>query len=149
FTVTAATNSGGSWLLVGGGGNTPQNLNVFFQPSGLNPGVYTGNIVITSTTLPESGGKFTIPIQMTVTPNVNVTVTPGSLTFTASQNGPTPASQTLTLANTGGSPGFTATISQNCQGLIGLDRTSGVATGTLTVSMLSTAGSVGTFNCQI
>jgi uncharacterized protein (TIGR03437 family) len=148
FTVTPSINSGSTaWLFASASGPT---VTVLFNPAGLPVGVYTGNIIINNSTLPETGGKFTIPVTLTITSSTTVTVSPSQLTFTQAQGGPLPDSQTLTLSNSGGSPTFTAQVSPDvCKTLLSLSPASGAATGKVTVSMLQNNASVQTFNCQI
>lgn len=137
FTAIA---SGGGWLTVGPGtGTTPQNLVVSIIPGGLAPGVYGGQILISSPSLSAlPNGQFALPVTLTVNPNVTVTVTPTSLSFTESQGGATPSNQSLTLNSTGGTASFTATVNQVTGGSwLNVSPTSGTAIGPLTVSIQS------------
>src|SRR5262249_2503572 len=101
---------GGPWLGLSGAtqGNAPANLTVTFNPSALTtPGTYTGNIQISSSTLPLT---FTVPITMTITSNVTVAASPTSLTFNQAQGGPAPPSQNITLTSANGTATFTSSI---------------------------------------
>ena len=134
-------------------GTTPANLVVNISAVGLNPGSYQGQIVISSPNLPNN--SLIIPVNLTVTPNTQVTVTPpGSatspITFTEAQGGATPASQVLTLASTGGTATYAATVTTNAGGQwLGVSPTSGTASGPLTVSVLPNQLSQGTYTGQI
>jgi trimeric autotransporter adhesin len=134
-------------------GTTPANLVVNISAVGLSPGSYPGQIVISSPNLPNN--SLMIPINLTVTPNTLVTVTPpGSatspITFTEAQAGTLPASQVLTLASTGGTATFAATVSTNAGGQwLGVSPASGTASGPLTVSILQNSLSQGTYTGQI
>jgi len=137
-TFTAIATSGG-WLTVGPGtGTTPQNLLVSIVPGGLAPGVYGGQILISSSSFPSAlaNGQFVLPVTLTVNPNVSVTVTPTSLAFTEAQGGASPANQSLTLASTGGTATFTASVTQITGGAwLDVNPKSGNAVGPLTVSI--------------
>ncbi len=134
-------------------GTTPANLVVNISAVGLNPGLYQGQIVISSSSLPNN--SLIIPVNLTVTPNTQVTVTPpGSatspITFTQAQGGAVPAAQVLTLASTGGTATFAATVTTNAGGQwLGVSPASGTASGPLTVSILSNQLSQGTYTGQI
>ena len=147
FTASTTT----SWLGFQGAtnpGSTPQNLPVLINPLSLGAGTYPGSITISSSTIP--GYHLTVPITLTVTSNVNVTVTPASLTFNQAQGGPLPAVQTLTLASTGGSASFTSSIQYiQGSGWLQISPTSGPASGPIQVSILANTLSQGTFTANI
>jgi uncharacterized protein (TIGR03437 family) len=134
-------------------GSTPANLVVNISAVGLNPGSYPGQIVVSSPNLPNN--SLVIPVNLTVTPNTVVTVTPpGSatspITFTQTQGGSLPASQILTLTSTGGTATFVATPTTNAGGQwLGVSPASGNASGQLTVSILQNSLSQGTYTGQI
>ncbi|HEY4363433.1 MAG TPA: hypothetical protein VGN17_20875 [Bryobacteraceae bacterium] len=144
-----ATSTGGTWLLVGAGNNlTPQNLVVQFLPGGLAPGTYTGQVVISSTSLGST--QLTIPVTLTVTPNVTVTVSASTLTFTEAQGGALPAAQTLSLSSAGGTATYTASIASITGGnWLQISPTSGQASGTIQVSILANNLSQGDYPAQI
>jgi trimeric autotransporter adhesin len=139
FNAFAITSSGGSWLTVGPGtGATPQNLVVSIVPGGLVPGVYGGQILISSSSLPSGlpNGEFVLPVTLTVNPNVSVTVSPAALSFTESQGGSAPANQSITLTSGGGTASYTATVTQVTGGAwLDVNPKSGNAVGQLTVSV--------------
>ena len=147
FTATAT--SVPTWLTVGpGSGTTPANLVVVIQPGVLTtPGQYMGSITISSTTLPA---QLAIPILLTITSNVNVTVAPTSLSFTEAQLGPLPAAQNLTLTSTGGTASFTSSIQYNSgSNWLQVTPGSGTASGNLQVSIQPNSLSQGTYTAQI
>jgi uncharacterized protein (TIGR03437 family) len=137
------------WLGVSGGTTTPQTITAFYQTAGLSPGSYGASLTITSAAIPE--GSFSIPVTLIINPNITVSVSPSSLDFSMGQGGTVPASKNLTLSNSGGTPTptYTASISSSCSSLLSVSPTSGLASGTLTVSVLSNTASVGTYNCQV
>ncbi|HVO98891.1 MAG TPA: hypothetical protein VMT15_12525 [Bryobacteraceae bacterium] len=99
--TASATQTGGTqaWLALGAtSGQTIQNLVVYFLPSGLQVGVYTGSITISANNAANlPSGPLTIPVVLTVTQNTTVTVSPTTLAFTQTQGGTPPASQPITL----------------------------------------------------
>jgi uncharacterized protein (TIGR03437 family) len=134
-------------------GTTPQNLVVNISAVGLTPGIYPGQIVIASSSLPNN--SLTIPITLTVTPNTQVSVTPpgtvsAPITFTQAQGGPVPASQVLTLTSTGGTATYASNITTNAGGAwLQVAPASGTASGPLTVSIAANQLSQGMYTGQI
>jgi hypothetical protein len=63
---SASPAPGAPWLQASGVGTTPSSLNVSVSPAGLNPGTYTGSIVITSNQ--ASNSRLPVPITLTVSP---------------------------------------------------------------------------------
>ncbi len=154
--VVSQASGGGTWLGLAGQtqGNAPANLVVTFNPSALpTPGTYTGNIQISSTTLPFTmqGGTLAVPITMTITSNVSVSVSPASLTFNEAQGGPTPPAQTLTLSSTGGTANYTVGQIQYNQasGWLQVTPSSGATSGTIQVSVAANTLSQGTYTATI
>ncbi len=155
-TFTAFTTSvPGTWLGIAGNtsGSTPQNLSIQILPGGLAPGQYSGTVTISSPSLGST--QVTLPVTLTVTSNVTVTLTPASLSFTESQGGPAAAAglpaQTLTLASSGGTASFTAAVSSITGGSnwVQMVPTSGPATGAIQVSVLPNSLPQGTYTAQI
>jgi len=99
------TSNGVNWLLVGtpSSGSTPATFLIGVDPTGMNPGQYTGTL-----TLSAAG---TNPISIPVTLNVSnvaiplLTVLPQSLTFTR-QGQTITAPQTVTVGTTGASVSY-------------------------------------------
>lgn len=145
-------NAPGGWLGITGNssGSTPQNLNLVYDPAAeANPGVYSGNLLITSPSLPSSG--FSIPITLTLTTTTTVTVTPASLTFSENQGGPAPAAQTLTVASTPGLASFSAAVSNVTGGVnwLQISPASGGTNSTVQVSINANTLSQGTYTADI
>jgi uncharacterized protein (TIGR03437 family) len=130
-------------------GITPTNLAVAISPSvATMPGIYTGSITISSTTIPNS--PLTVPVTLTITSNVSVTVSPMLLTFSQAQGGPLPPSQTLTLASTGGTASFTSSIQYNTgANWLKISPSSGTASGPMQVSVQTNSLSQGTYTANI
>jgi uncharacterized protein (TIGR03437 family) len=146
---TASTTTPWLGFLGATSGNTPQNLTVAINPRVISsPGTYSGSITISSTTIPAF--QFTVPVTLTVTSNVSVTVSPTSLSFNQAQGGPLPASQMLTLTSTGGSANFTSSIQYSQgNGWLQIAPTNGSASGPIQVSILANTLSQGQYTAQI
>lgn len=149
--------SGGlGWLytnLAGDNYTTPANLVVYINPSGLQAGTYSGTITITSSSLPTTNNQFVIPVTLVVAPNVTVTASPASLTFsfTAGQTAAvTP--QNITLSSSGGTASYTAAVASSAtcpSNFLTLSPASGTASGAIQVSVSSTNVVAGSYSCQI
>ena len=93
-----------AWLSVApGSGTGAGTVTVTPNTSGLAAGTYTANVTIAAAG--ANGSPRTVPVTLTVDPappGPALAVTPGSLTFAATQGGANPANQTLGVSNTGG-----------------------------------------------
>jgi outer membrane protein assembly factor BamB len=109
LTFNAASDS--AWLGVSPiTGTAPQTLQVTVNMNGLAQGTYNGSIKITSSG--ASGSPTTIPITLVIGAPLSpvLTVSPTTLSFTATQSGPNPNPATVNVTNTGGGTlTFTAT----------------------------------------
>jgi uncharacterized protein (TIGR03437 family) len=126
-------------------GNTPSQLVVNVFPGTLTQGIYNGQIVLTSTSLPAN--SIIIPLTLTITSNTVVTITPpGPLTFTEAQGGAVPPAQVLALSATGGSATFATNVVTNNGGdWLQVSPTSGTVGGNLTISIKPNTLSQGTY----
>src|SRR5207253_1661900 len=92
-----------NWLSVSpSSGTGAGTITVTPDLTGLTPGTYTTDVTVTASG--AGGSPATIPVTLTVnapTPPA-LSVTPASLSFSATQGGSDPAAKTLSVANTGG-----------------------------------------------
>ena len=150
FTANVMNVSGGAWLGIAGSnvGITPQNLTIQISPNVLSiPGVYSGTVVISSSTLGTA--QLTLQVNLTVTTSTTVTITPSALTFTEPQGGAAPAAQTLTLAASGTAT-YTAVIASiNGGNWLQISPTSGSASSPMQVTVLPNTLSQGQYTAQI
>jgi uncharacterized protein (TIGR03437 family) len=115
FTATAATTSGGNWLIVTpSGGTTPGGVTVSVSAGALPVGIYTGTVTITAPG--ATGSPIVYNVTAQVVAAVPIVVTPASLSFGYTLNTTAPAPQTVQAAFGPGTgaysgPGFTATVS--------------------------------------
>jgi uncharacterized protein (TIGR03437 family) len=114
FTATAATTSGGNWLIVTpSGGTTPSAVTVSVNAGSLPVGTYTGTVTINAPG--ATGSPLTYNVTVQVTAPVAIVATPSTLNFAYTLNTTAPAAQTVAVAFGAGSgaysgPGFTATV---------------------------------------
>ena len=151
--ASASTDSEGSWLAVSPGqSSTPGTFSVSIKPVTLSPGVYTGNVVITSSTASNSPVK--IPVTLTV-PDIRLSVLPAMLAFNYQIGcaAPGPLSLTLSSKAVDGSPysvGFTAAASASGNGgWISIDSQAGTTPGNVNVSVNTSGISAGTYHGSV
>ena len=100
WTASGSTADGGAWLTLSAtSGTAPGSVSVSIVPSalpgaGATAGTYDGQVVIQT-----PGDVVTVPISVTVGPNVFVQVNP--LSFTMFEGSSNPLPQSLTMASTG------------------------------------------------
>jgi len=131
FSATAGTSSGGNWLKVTGGGETPGNLSISVTPGSLAANTpYNGQITITGPTLP---GAVTVPVTMAIAASLpaQVSVTPASLTLNYAQ-GYAVEERYFLVTNTGpGAINYSASVAtSSCGNWLNLLSGSGAASAT-------------------
>ncbi|MBK5292223.1 MAG: hypothetical protein JJE04_11165 [Acidobacteriia bacterium] len=112
FTAVATTTSGGSWLSLGANsGNTPANLSIGFNPTGLAAGTYAGKISVSSTAAINSPQEVAVTLKVTTDPIL--TAGPAGLHFTSQTGGASVPRQIAVLSNFGNTVPFTLAVSTN------------------------------------
>jgi uncharacterized protein (TIGR03437 family) len=97
YTVSAATNSGQSWLLVSPTAATaPGNFVASVNPVGLGAGTYQGTITVT----PNAGVAQTIPVTLVVSNTALLVSSPGSIVFNSAQGSTTNSFQNISVTST-------------------------------------------------
>jgi uncharacterized protein (TIGR03437 family) len=150
FSVSATSNGPGSWLFAGANGSlTPQTLEVQVTPGTLPPNTYSGSITITSPTLPS--GPVTIPVTLTVSPSVTVTISgSGTLNFTQAVGGPVPTSQGVTLTSSGSGASFQVSVPSTAAcSWLKVTPTSGAANGAVTFIPQANSLPQNTYACPV
>lgn len=156
-TVSTATSSG--WLQVSSStSTTPATLNVSISPANLSPGLYTGTVVVSSPSLPNSPQSFSVTLNVTAAPpagNTSLLVFPAAMRFFTAP-GTTSAIQTLTVTSpTSGSGAasatpFTVSSSVSSGGnWLSLSAASGVTPASLSVTANPANLQAGTYNGTI
>ncbi len=107
LSFTATTTPSASWLTVTGGGQTPSNLQVSINPTGLNPGTYQASVVLTSAQAGNS--PVTIPVTLTLLPAAALTAQPSQIMFGQTVLTPGGPTATITVSSSPAVP-FTATV---------------------------------------
>lgn len=149
ITASASSNGPSTWLYLGqSGSSTPQSLNVIVQPGTLTANTYGGVIMISSSKLPSS--PLSIPVTLTVTSNIAVTVAPQTLTFNQASGGPVPSAQTVTLTSSASGASFQTSVPNNqvCSWL-SVSPGSGPANGPVTFSVQSNTLPQNSYQCPV
>jgi uncharacterized protein (TIGR03437 family) len=137
FTVTTATQSGGSWLQVSAAsGSTPLNnpgLSVSVTPGSMNPGTYQGTVTVT----PSGGTAQVINVTLTVTGSAVVTASPTTLSLSYLVGGTSPTS-TIQVSGGGSAAAFTA-IASSTSNFLKVSPASGTTPNTGTFNLAVSA----------
>jgi uncharacterized protein (TIGR03437 family) len=149
FSASSSSSGPSPWLFVGSNGlQTPQTLQVQIIPDSLPPNTYTGSITISSTSLPS--GPITIPITLTMTSSIVVTVAPQTLIFSQAHSGPLPPSQSVTLTSSAVGPNFQVLVPNTATcGWLQVNPTSGPAAGTVIFAAQQNTLPQNTYPCQV
>ncbi len=141
-TTFTASVSGGSWLKVApSSGTTPATLTVSSSVTGLSAGTFGGTITVTG-----NGRTVSIPVTLTVNPASTLSVSPTTLSFSATSGGASPGSKSLTLTASPNTP-FTASV--NSGSWLSVSPATGTTPATLTVNSRVTGLAAGTFSGTI
>lgn len=132
---SAAAVSNFNWLSVTpASGNTPGQLIVTANTTGLAPATYAGTITISSTQ--ASNPALVVPVSLTVGAAQNLTVDQTALTFNYFTGDPAPATQTINLTPLNGSLDFTAAAQINGSGTwLSVTPANGTAPGAISVTV--------------
>jgi uncharacterized protein (TIGR03437 family) len=101
LSVTASPSPATPWLSVTGSGNSPLDLVVSVNTSGLAPGTYQGAVQILAPGAGNSPLSIPVTLQISVTPTLQAN--PSPVSFSHQVNGPVPAPQTIGVT-LGGQP---------------------------------------------
>jgi uncharacterized protein (TIGR03437 family) len=145
FTASASTTSGGSWLAVSPtSGATTGSVSATVNAAGLNPGTYNGTLTFISTGI----GTVNVPVTLTVTQVVTMTVAPETLAFEAVAGATTAIpTKTISVNVSSGNVQYTAAAATSSGGnWIQVSPASGTTPGTLTVTANATGLNPGVFN---
>lgn len=142
---TATTDTDNAWLSVSpDSGAAPSDAEVSVNIMALTAGTYTGAITITT----ASGVKGTVSIKLTVNPSPAILrVIPLELSFSARVNGINPLSKDVLITNLGsGALGWKASAPAPW---ITIDKTSGDAPSSLSVSVNNSGLDAGTYSGSV
>jgi uncharacterized protein (TIGR03437 family) len=118
YGITAQTQSGGNWLLLGSNSGTTggTGFSVFVNPTGLAAGAYSGNITVQSTTTADS---VQIAVSLTVNGNAVLSVSPANPAPFLWQIGTAdPTGMTLNVTSSSGTINFTVAVSPQVTWLV-------------------------------
>jgi PKD repeat protein len=134
------------WLSVTpASGSAPRDLSVSVDTTGLAAGSYSATVTVTSTG--TSGSPKQIPVTLTVAAAPALSVTPASLSFSATAGGASPASKTLSVANSGG--GTLSFTAADDAPWLSVTPASGTAPRDLTVSADVSGLAAGTYTGKV
>jgi hypothetical protein len=143
FNFTISTSA--AWLsATPASGNTPGNVSVSVNPSGLAVGTYTGNVTITSAS--ASNSPKTVGVTLNVTAAPTLSASPASLTFAYQIGGSTPATQMIALSSSGGNVNYTTATSATW---LSVSPASGTTPGNLSVSVNPSGLAAGTYTGNV
>lgn len=149
YTVGASTATGGTWLVVTGGGTTPNPASVSINPAGLVAGTYSGAITFTA---PGAGNSpQQIPVTLTVTNNPLVAASPAALTFLYQIGKSVPMFQTVTVtSSTGAALNYTVAVTTASGGnWLSVSPKSGTTSGMFSVTAATAGLAAGTYTGTI
>jgi hypothetical protein len=147
-TLSWTASDDASWLTVSPtSGTNTGTITVTPDTSGLAAGTYTATVTVSATG--ANGSPKTIPVTLTVDPVVppTLSVTPSSLSFSATAGGANPAAKTLSVSNTGG--GSMAWTASETASWLGVSPASGTNTGTITVTPDISGLAAGTYTTDV
>jgi len=138
-TLNFTASSDSAWLTVTPtSGTAPQSLQISSTVGTLAAGTYTGHITVTSAGAQGSPATVTVTFVVAAPPQPVLSVSPGSLTFNATQGGANPTSQSVNVTNAGtGILNFTASSDSTW---LAVTPTSGTAPQSLQIT--STVGTL-------
>ena len=153
WTATATTADGGSWLTLSAtSGTAPSPVSVGLAPASLPGGGVTAGTWVGQILFKTTGCSVTVPVRVSVGPNVFSQVNP--LDFTMPFGGASPLPQVLTIASTGSSFDFYTELVATGNGgnWLQTNPSSGVYTtpGAVTVSVVNASAlPAGTYTGEI
>lgn len=123
-----------TWLAVSPASGTGNGAVTVSATTGiLTAGSYTGDITLSAT----GASSMTVPVTFTVTAVPTISLSPTSLTYTATQGGTNPASQTVALTNAGGAVNWTVSDSASW---LSVSPTSGSSSSSTLTAAVNTSG---------
>jgi hypothetical protein len=147
-TMSWTASESASWLsLSPTSGTNSGTISATPSIAGLAAGTYTTDVTVTASG--AGGSPKTIPVTLTVDPPTPpaLSVTPTSLSFSATQGGANPAGKTLSVSNTGGgSMDWTASETASW---LSVSPASGTNSGTITVTPSISGLAAGTYTTDV
>ncbi|MEW6050473.1 MAG: T9SS type A sorting domain-containing protein [Candidatus Zixiibacteriota bacterium] len=139
--IPYSASEAGTWLsLTNASGNTPADVGVNVDITGVAAGTYTELVTVSSTSAPSKTVKVTLVVNPA--PKVLV-VSPDTLRFTAQEGGANPASQNFNVSEAGGAAiAYTAGESATW---LSLTNPSGTTPGDVTVNVIMAGVTAGSY----
>jgi len=134
YSVTSATTSGGAWLAASPiNGQTPGQLVVSANTTGLVAGVYNGGITVSAPGALNSG--TTIPVSLTVSTQTNLVASPSGATFTYATGGSGSTLQKVITLTSTQNNNVPFTVTTNALSGLTVSTNSNTTPASITVSM--------------
>lgn len=136
------------WLAIAPASGTNDGaMGVTANAAGLAPGNYTGSITVSCPLSAGSPKKVNVTLSVAAAVQPSLTVSPASLSFSATAGGSNPASRSLTIGNdSGGSLNWTASSNQQW---LSVSPQSGTAPGSASVAVNIAGLAAGTYSGAI
>jgi Viral BACON domain len=132
-----------TWLAVSPASGTGNGAVTVSATTGiLTVGSYNGNINLSAT----GASSMSVPVTFTVTEVPTISLSPASLTYTATQGAANPTNQTITVSNTGGTLSWTTS---DDAAWLSVTPATGSGNGTLTASVNTASLATGTYTGTI
>jgi hypothetical protein len=147
ITIGAQSFSGGNWLTLTGGGNTPASVTASVNPAGLAPGVYTEQITVTAADV--SNSPLSISATLTVTNAPTLIPSPPTLQFAGQVNGSVTSQQISLTSSDGSALAIGSVIASGTGGPLAVVSNSNTTPATLTASITPGNLSAGVYNTSI
>jgi hypothetical protein len=142
-TLSWSASPNSTWLAVSPASGTGNGtVTVSVTTGTLTAGSYSGNITLSAT----GASSMTVPVTFTVTAVPTISLSPTSLTYTATQGGANPANQTVALTTAGGVVSWTVSDSA---AWLSVSPASGSSSSTLTAAVNTSGLAAGTYNGTI
>ena len=122
-------------------GTTGGTISLGVNPAGLVAGSYSGAVTITAPG--ASNSPQTVGVSLNVSGQPNLTLSPGTLTFTYQTGGSTPPTQAVSVSSSSGALSYTTATSANW---LTASPASGNTPGTVNVGVNPSGLSAGTYN---
>jgi outer membrane protein assembly factor BamB len=151
LTYTTSTPAGAQWLAASpASGTAPATVTVSPHVSALAAGTYDANVTITAGA-GATGSPKTIAVHLVVSDPTppTLSVTPSSLSFTATTGGSDPAAKTASVTNTGAGTLTYTTSTPAGAPWLAASPASGTAPATVTVSPHVSALAAGTYDANV
>ncbi len=145
YTLSSATQSGGSWLSLSTlSGTSPAQVTATVNTTGLAAGTYSGTITVTSPSATNSG--LQIPVNLTISSATNLVTSPSGVTFVTPVGSTSLMQKFITLSTTSGQQLPITVTTQSNSGQLTVSTNSTTTPATVTVSLNPSGFAAGVYS---